>query len=80
MSQDMVQTTYHVFLQQDGRYGIALSRFGRIGHVATGFAAQSETQAWIEADRQLEIANSVSADGVPPVGFRFIPDRGEGAA
>jgi hypothetical protein len=71
----MTQIIYHVFLQGDGRYGVALSRFGTIGRVATGFAAQSDTQAWIEADKRLEVSTFVSVDGLPPLVFPFTPDK-----
>lgn len=54
----MIQSTYHVFVQQDGKYGIALSQCGVIIRTATDFANVADTRVWIEHDKDLTDADN----------------------
>jgi hypothetical protein len=63
--QGMPPPTYHVFVRQDGSYGVALSQLGAMIRTATGFAAESEAREWVERDRLLELGNNPIQDVQP---------------
>jgi hypothetical protein len=54
----MARTTYSVFIQKDGGYGVALSQFGAMIRTATDFATESDARAWVEQDQRLEGADN----------------------
>jgi hypothetical protein len=56
--QGMARTTYNVFVQQDGGYGVALSQLGAMVRTATGFATEADAREWVEQDRRLEGADN----------------------
>jgi hypothetical protein len=65
--QGMAQPTYHVFVRQDGSYGVALSQLGAMVRTATGFAAEAEAREWVERDRLLELRGNPIQDVRPSV-------------
>jgi hypothetical protein len=54
----MAQTTYQVFVDRDGSFGVALSQMGAMVRTATGFASKHSAQDWIARDTQLENADN----------------------
>jgi hypothetical protein len=61
----MVQTTYQVFVERDGSFGVALSQMGAMVRTATGFASKRSAQDWIARDTQLENADNPFREGDP---------------
>ena len=51
----MAQTTYQVFVERDGSFGVALSQMGAMVRTATGFASKRSAQ---ERDAKLENADN----------------------
>lgn len=54
----MPRTTYQVFVQSDGNYGVALSQLGAMVRTATGFANVTDARGWIEDDVKLPNADN----------------------
>ena len=50
----MAQTTYQVFVERDGSFGVALSQMGAMVRTATGFASKRSAQDWIAQDTHLQ--------------------------
>ena len=50
----MAQTTYQVFVERDGSFGVALSQMGAMVRTATGFASKRSAHDWIAQNTQLE--------------------------
>mgnify|MGYP001052654331 CR=1 FL=1 len=49
----MAKTTYQVFVERDGSFGVELSQMGAMVRTATGFASKRSAQDWIAQDTQL---------------------------
>jgi hypothetical protein len=66
----MARTTYQIFVQRDGQYGVSLSQFGELVRTATGFASVIDAQAWIDEDTSLPNADNPfrERDPVAPQG------------
>ena len=56
--QTMAKTTYQVFVERDGNFGVMLSQMGAMVRTATGFASKASAQDWIARDAQLENADN----------------------
>jgi len=54
----MAQTTYQVFVERDGSFGVALSQMRAMVRTATGFASKRSVQDWIARDAKLENADN----------------------
>ena len=54
----MAPTTYQVFVERDGSFGVALSQMGAMVWTATGFASKRFAQDWIARDAKLENADN----------------------
>ena len=54
----MAPTTYQVFVERDGSFGVALSQIGAIVRTATGFDSKRSAQDWIARDAKLENADN----------------------
>jgi hypothetical protein len=54
----MAQTTYQVFVERDGSFGVALSQIGVMVRTATGFASKRSAQDWIARDAKVENADN----------------------
>ena len=50
----MAKTTYQVFVERDGSFGVVLSQMGAMVRTATGFASKASAQDWISRDAPLE--------------------------
>jgi hypothetical protein len=63
--QDMAQSTYNVFVQEDGRYGAVFSELGAIVRSATGFATELGARMWVEQHKRLEWVNDALRERDP---------------
>jgi hypothetical protein len=54
----MAKTTYQVFVERDGSFGVVLSQMGALVRTATGFASKGSAQDWIARDAKLENADN----------------------
>jgi hypothetical protein len=64
--QGMTPADYHVFVQRDGNYGVALSQFGAMVRTATGFASHADARAWVGQDRLLEGVDDTFRQAISP--------------
>ena len=53
----MVRLAYHVFVQRDGLYGVAVSESGAMVRTALNFPTQARARAWAAQDSLIEAAD-----------------------
>ena len=61
----MAHTTYQVFVERDGSFGVVLSLMGAIVRTARGFASKGSAEDWIARDTQSESADDPFRKRVP---------------
>lgn len=57
----MPRTTYDVFMQRDGNYGVALSQRGAMLRTAPGFGSEADARARVTRDQRMAAADNPAA-------------------
>jgi hypothetical protein len=61
----MAQSTYDVFIQHNGNYGVALSVRGAMVRTMPDFASESDARAWVARDQRPKGSDIPSAKHKP---------------